>query len=480
MGIKEKMTELTNSAKNRARNLGTKVVKRKREIGAAVAAGIFGLSLGTAIRTNRKDDVRDTKATPEQAITEQATAEQVNPEKLAEIDARLAEIESMIESIGGKVSSSGNVEDKLKEIEGQLDNVSEALAKADESSQNASDEIKNKLDLILRENEVVGGVATAGAVASVENRELIKELLEQVKNSGNKDDQQAVMNTIKAERLLNELTCNIELAEVGLEKHITMGVDVDLEASAKTVEQLIESLGKLKGFVTPEKYVELLNRLENINTKLGACVYVTYAEQSDIKTYFERGKVCFSFEDVGLAKEPYWWSFHYNEGGKAVNVVLTMCVENGETTYRVAKTTGEIGGKYITWNETEVAEYDVEGNQIKYKGKVCQNVQTVCYESDNGTLVEDMAEEISSAEFDGEKWTLKTKNNDDVTKVEILVDSSVDDDSKYREIVMYDGGEEIARGSIEDSKEIYKQICDQFGELQGGKKLTIIGTEEQK
>ncbi len=91
-----------------------------------------------------------------------------------------------------------------------------------------------------------------------------------------------------------------------------------------------------------------------------------------------------------------------------------------------------------------------------------------------------MAEEISSAEFDGEKWTLKTKNNDDVTKVEILVDSSVDDDSKYREIVMYDGGEEIARGSIEDSKEIYKQICDQFGELQGGKKLTIIGTEEQK
>ncbi len=256
MGIKEKMTELTNSAKNRARNLGTKVVKRKREIGAAVAAGIFGLSLGTAIRTNRKDDVRDTKATPEQAITEQATAEQVNPEKLAEIDARLAEIESMIESIGGKVSSSGNVEDKLKEIERQLDDVSEALAKADESSQNASDEIKNKLDLILRENEVVGGMATAGTVASVENRELIKELLEQVKNSGNKDDQQAVMNTIKAERLLNELTCNIELAEVGLEKHITMGVDVDLEASAKTVEQLIESLGKLKGFVTPEKYVE--------------------------------------------------------------------------------------------------------------------------------------------------------------------------------------------------------------------------------
>lgn len=56
------------------------------------------------MRLNIKDNnnVPNINPTPEQSVTERVTAEQVNPEELAEINARLVEIESMIKSIGGK------------------------------------------------------------------------------------------------------------------------------------------------------------------------------------------------------------------------------------------------------------------------------------------------------------------------------------------------------------------------------------------
>lgn len=60
--------------------------------------------LAVAMRLNIKDNdnVPNINPTPEQSVTERATVEQVNPEELAEINARLVEIESMIKSIGGK------------------------------------------------------------------------------------------------------------------------------------------------------------------------------------------------------------------------------------------------------------------------------------------------------------------------------------------------------------------------------------------
>lgn len=91
-----------------------------------------------------------------------------------------------------------------------------------------------------------------------------------------------------------------------------------------------------------------------------------------------------------------------------------------------------------------------------------------------------MTEQINSAEFDGEKWTLKT-NNDDVAKVEFWVDPSVDGESKYIELVMYiKKGEKVGRRSTEYNKEVYKEVCDQFENLHLGNKLPIIGAEEQK
>lgn len=60
------------------------------------------LAATMSLNIKDNDNVPNINPTPEQSVTERATAEQVNPEELAEINARLAEIESMIKSIGGK------------------------------------------------------------------------------------------------------------------------------------------------------------------------------------------------------------------------------------------------------------------------------------------------------------------------------------------------------------------------------------------